>query len=85
LTGEFLPAQPGLGMIAKRAGVPVIPAYVHNSVEAMRRKIPRRPVRTVIGKPIDPAGVECRPGREGYQEFADLVLSRIRELGSRFD
>ena len=84
LTGDFLPAQPGVGLIALRAQVPVIPAYVHNSVDAMRRKIPRRPVRALIGKPIDPAGVKLKPGREGYQEFAELVLDRIRELGATF-
>lgn len=84
LSGDYLPAQPGLGLIALRAQVPVIPAYVHNSVEALRRKIPRRPVRTLIGKPIDPAGVKVKPGREGYQEFADLVLERIKELGATF-
>jgi 1-acyl-sn-glycerol-3-phosphate acyltransferase len=83
-SGDFLPAQPGLGMIALRARVPVVPAYVHNSVEALRRKIPRRPVRTRIGPPIDPAAMALPPGREGYQAFADLVLERIKELGATF-
>jgi 1-acyl-sn-glycerol-3-phosphate acyltransferase len=83
-SGDFLPAQPGLGMIALRARVPVIPAYVHNSVEALRRKIPRRPVRTRIGRPIDPAALNLAPGRAGYQEFADLVLDRIKELAATF-
>jgi len=84
-TGAFLPAQPGLGLIALRARVPVVPVYVAHSVEALRRKIPRRPVRAVIGAPIDPAAVKVRRGREGYQDFADRVLEEIKALGAPYE
>jgi len=36
-SGEFLPAQPGLGMIALRSGAPVVPAYVSGGREASGR------------------------------------------------
>ena len=79
-SGRFLPAQPGLGMIALRSGAPVVPAYVAGSVEALKRKIPRRPVRTLIGKPIDTKSMKVSPGRAGYLEFGELVLDRVKEL-----
>jgi 1-acyl-sn-glycerol-3-phosphate acyltransferase len=84
-TGGFLPAQPGIGLIALRARVPVVPAYVAGSVEALRSLIPRRPVRAYIGEPIDTARLELRGDRRGYQQFADLVLDRIKELAQKFD
>lgn len=84
-TGNFLPAQPGLGMIALRAQVPVIPAYVHNSVDALRRKIPRHRVETLIGSPVSPSDVTRDTGRKGYQEFSDYILERIKTLASRFE
>jgi 1-acyl-sn-glycerol-3-phosphate acyltransferase len=84
-TGGFLPAQPGIGMIALRARVPVVPAYVAGSVEALRRWIPRRPVRTYIGEPIDAAQPNWHRGRQGYQQFADVVLDRIKRLAREFD
>lgn len=83
-TGKFLPAQPGLGMIALRANVPVVPAYVHNSAQAMQRFFPR-PVTTIIGEPVDPATVSLAKGRKGYQEFSDLILGRIKELATQIE
>lgn len=83
-TGKFLPAQPGLGMIALRAQVPVIPAYVHNSAQALGKVFPQR-VTTLIGKPVNPATVTTAAGREGYQEFSDYILERIKELAATIE
>lgn len=81
-TGAFLPAQAGLGMIAIRSGVQVVPAYVSGSREAKGRLWPSKAVRTLIGEPIDPAGLDLPAGRKGYQALSDLVLERIKELAS---
>lgn len=80
VSGDFLPAQAGLGMIALRAGVPVVPVYVHGTAQAAGHLISRTPVQTRIGKPIDPAGVTRMRGRKAYQEIADFVLDQIKEL-----
>jgi 1-acyl-sn-glycerol-3-phosphate acyltransferase len=84
-TDAFLPAQPGLGMIALRAGVPVVPAYVSGGRQAQGRWWPRRAVRTLIGEPIDPSRVPLPAGRKGYQAFSDRVLEKIKELGRELD
>jgi 1-acyl-sn-glycerol-3-phosphate acyltransferase len=81
-TDAFLPAQPGLGMIALRSGAPVIPAYVSGSQAAVGHLWPRRPVRALIGDAIDPLGVDLPKGRAGYQAFSNLVLDRIKELAT---
>jgi 1-acyl-sn-glycerol-3-phosphate acyltransferase len=79
-TDAFLPAQPGLGMIALRSGAPVVPAYVSGSRAASGHLWPRRPVRALIGDAIDPASADVPKGREGYQAFSNLVLDRIKDL-----
>jgi len=84
-TGDFLPAQPGLGLIALRAGVPVIPAYVHNSTAALKSWIPRQRVTTIIGEPVDPATTTAATGRQGYQECSDAILERIKALAARLE
>ena len=82
-SGDFLPAQAGLGMIALRAGVPVVPVYLHGTAQAMGHLKSPGPVRIWIGKPVDAAGVSRKRGREAYQEFSDLVLDQIKELARK--
>ena len=84
-TEEFLPAQPGLGLIALRSGAPVVPVYVSGGRQAMGRLWPKRPVRALIGEPVDPASVPLPEGRSGYQVFSDLVLERIKGLRDQLE
>lgn len=84
-TDEFLPAQPGLGLIAIRSGAPVVPAYVSGGRQALGTLWPRRAVRTLIGEPLDPASVPLPGGRSGYQAFSDLVLERIKGLAQELE
>jgi 1-acyl-sn-glycerol-3-phosphate acyltransferase len=54
--GELLPIQPGVGLIIRRAGVPVVPAVIHGSFDAWPRddKFPHRhPIRVEFGPPLD--------------------------------
>jgi len=76
----FLPAQPGIGMIALRAQVPVVPAYVQGSRRARGRLWAPRPVRTRFGPAVDVADSGWTTDREGYQRLADLVLDRIKDI-----
>ncbi len=84
-TEEFLPAQPGLGLIALRSGAPVVPVYVSGGRQALGRLWPKRPVRALIGEPVDPASVPLPEGRSGYQVFSDLVLERIKGLKAELE
>jgi 1-acyl-sn-glycerol-3-phosphate acyltransferase len=55
LTGGLLPPKPGLGLIVARAGVPVLPAYVTGTDEAMPRGkwwIRPRRVTVRLGPPL---------------------------------
>jgi 1-acyl-sn-glycerol-3-phosphate acyltransferase len=61
-TGELGPIQPGIGLIARRAGVPVVPAVVEGSFDAWpkgRRVFRPRPVRVLYGPPLDLASLKA--------------------------
>lgn len=82
--GFLQKAKPGIGFIAAKTRVPVIPAYIEGSFEAMPRGIntlKRRPVTVYIGNPVyfDWDRYD-RNGKEAYQALSDDIMRRIAEL-----
>ena len=74
-------AEPGIGMIAARANVPVVPVHIIGSREAMPRNgswHPFRPIRVVYGQPMRFSGDP--KSREDFQKFADEIMSAISKL-----
>lgn len=87
LNGELQPFKPGLGLLAYEAGVPVVPAHVSGTYEALPkgRSLPRKSkVRVVFGEPVAPGFSEDSTvktsKREIYGKIADEVRSRIEQL-----
>ena len=79
--GNLRKAEPGIGMIAARANVPVVPVHIIGSREAMPRNgrwHPFRPIRVVYGKPMRFSGDP--KSREDFQKFADEIMSAISKL-----
>ena len=79
--GNLRKAEPGIGMIAARANVPVVPVHIIGSREAMPRNgswHPFRPIRVVYGKPMRFSGDP--KNREDFQKFADEIMSAISKL-----
>jgi len=82
--GSLRKAKPGIGFIAAKTRVPVIPAYIEGSFEAMPRGIGtlnRHSVTIYIGNPIyfDWDKYD-RNGKEAYQAISDDIMRRIAEL-----
>ncbi len=78
------PAKPGVGFIVSKARVPVIPAYVQGSFDALPRSVKtfkRHPVTVYIGKSVD-FGQFGRDTRDKavYQKITDEVMRRIAGL-----
>ena len=74
--GELQPMQSGIGLIVRRAGVPVVPAAIVGSYEAFPRhaKFPRRrPVRLQFGPPMHLADLKAA-------EIVKRIGDTIREL-----
>ena len=66
-------------LLAKEAGVPVVP-IAHNSAYLWRRRSPLKKKGTiyvVIGKPIDPAGLDPREINERAQRWVEGTIAEI--------
>jgi 1-acyl-sn-glycerol-3-phosphate acyltransferase len=83
--GRLQTAKPGVGMIACRTQVPVVPVHIFGSYDAFGKhhRVPRLFTRIDVayGRPLQPA--EYDPGAkhpERYQEAADRILRAIAAL-----
>ncbi len=93
-TGELQRFQPGIGVILDRAPVPVVPAFIQGTFEAMPRTsgFPRpHPVRVIFGRGVDPQWLDrvgdgdTKPARivsALRQRIADLTGQQPRQSSS---
>jgi 1-acyl-sn-glycerol-3-phosphate acyltransferase len=82
--GTLQPAKSGVGMIACRSRVPVVPARIFNSHIAFGRDGKLRPgtrVSVVYGKPLQPADYDDpKAGKERYQLASEKIMAAIAAL-----
>lgn len=80
----FGKAEPGVGMLAARSGVPVVPVFIKGGGEAWPKRarfIKLRPMEARIGKPLKFEAHRDGIGRrEAYQEFSDKIMESIALL-----
>lgn len=84
-TGELQPARPGVGMIACKSGVPVVPTRIFGGFEAYGRLQSKpklyTPIHIGFGAPLlpsqyDPGG----RGKERYQAASDNIMRAIASI-----
>lgn len=81
--GTIQAAEPGAGLVALKAGVPILPVRVFGTYESLSRHTKRlrfHPIRVVIGKPYLPTIPEGRKERESYGVVAQEMMDRIAAL-----
>jgi 1-acyl-sn-glycerol-3-phosphate acyltransferase len=81
---EFLEPKLGVGKIALEAGVPIVPAYIHNSGCLLSTFLRRG--RLVIGfdEPIRKAFLENLPkDKTGYRRVGEEIMARIGRIKER--
>ena len=82
--GNLQPAKPGVGFIAVKTQVPVIPVRIFGSFEAYGKDRPPRfgtQVSVVFGRPLAPA--ECddpKAGKDRAQVASDRIMAAIARL-----
>jgi 1-acyl-sn-glycerol-3-phosphate acyltransferase len=83
-TGQLQQAKAGVGLMACRTGVPVVPARVFGTFEACGRNRPVRlgtPVSVVFGPPLLATDYDDHSeGKERYQRASDRIMSAIAAL-----
>lgn len=76
--------KPGIGFITARSGVPVVPAYIEGSFEALPggiKTLKRRRVKVYIGKSVDFSSMAAdKDSRDMYQQMSDEIMKRIAQL-----
>lgn len=85
--GNLLPPHPGIGFVALKAGVPIVPAYIKGAYKILPRYgkfIRFKKARINIGEPIYLDTWLRKPHieRTDYEEVASLVMQRIRVLAN---
>ncbi|MFA5859542.1 MAG: lysophospholipid acyltransferase family protein [Elusimicrobiota bacterium] len=76
----FGKARSGVGMIACHANAPVIPAYLKNSEYLGKFK----KLTIIFGDPVMPNPPQDESKRkEYYQEFSELIMTKIAELSTK--
>ena len=84
LDGQLQAPQSGVGFLLAKAGVPVIPIYVHGTFEAMPRgvkRIRRIPVTVRFGAAIRPEEMQAfGKGRASYERMVQCIMDRIAAL-----
>jgi len=82
--GRLQPPKAGVGLIACRTGVPVVPARLFGTFEALGRHGPLRlgtRVTIVFGRPLLPADFDDRTqGKERYQRASERIMAAIAFL-----
>lgn len=84
LDGKLQPAKPGVGFIACRTQVPVVPVRIFGSFEACGKGQPLRlgtPVTIVFGKPILPSEYDNpKAGKDRAQIASERIMAEIARL-----
>jgi len=81
--GTIQPAEPGAGLVALKAGVPILPVRVFGTYESLSRHMKGlhfHPIRVVIGKPYLPTIPEGKREKECYGQVAQEMMDRISAL-----
>lgn len=83
--GEIKEAQPGVGLIACKAQVPVVPVHVYGSFDAFGRHAKCfdifSKITVIYGQPIPPAEFDAgKKDPDRYQKAADIILDAIKVL-----
>jgi 1-acyl-sn-glycerol-3-phosphate acyltransferase len=81
--GTLQAAEPGAGLIALKAGVPILPVRLFGTFESLSRHTKRlrfHPIRVVIGQPYLPVIPEGRRDKDSFAPVAQEMMERIAAL-----
>jgi 1-acyl-sn-glycerol-3-phosphate acyltransferase len=78
--GKIREGKIGIGMLARKAGVPIVPVYIVNSKKAWFNFLTGKRFITRFGPVIDADWIKAQANsKEGYKAITDEVMKRILE------
>ncbi|KPK38538.1 MAG: hypothetical protein AMJ78_09815, partial [Omnitrophica WOR_2 bacterium SM23_29] len=84
VTGELETAQPGIGFLSITAEVPILPAYIKGTKEALpkgARFIKPESISVYFGKVIEPNKLTLsNDKKQACEELANYVMNEIKRL-----
>jgi long-chain acyl-CoA synthetase len=84
--GELMPFRRGIGILAVELNLPVVPAWIEGTFEALPRGayIPKfKKINLAFGKPLYPGDMDFEKALKAadrYQYFADALRDRVLEI-----
>ncbi len=80
-TGHMQPPRPGIGMLARLAGVPVVPIYIKGSFKMSHRPFFWGSLEARIGDPIPASAILSFPDeKDGYRALSKYIMGSISAL-----
>lgn len=81
--GRLQEGNPGIGFLAIKSGVPVIPAFISGTYEALPKgaKIPKiSRIKIIFGKPMTFKTMNEKATKKGIVEVTRLIMEQIEAL-----
>ena len=81
--GHLQEGNPGIGFLAIKSGVPVIPAFISGTYEALPKgaKIPKfSKIKVIFGKPITFKTMNEKATKKGIVDVTRQIMEQIEEL-----
>ncbi len=83
-SGELAKGKPGVGLLARRTMVPIVPASIENSKGFATLLLSSRRLRVRFGEPLGTDLLAAYPDdNDGYRAITEVLMTRIRNLGFR--
>jgi 1-acyl-sn-glycerol-3-phosphate acyltransferase len=79
--GSMLPAKGGIGLLAIRCGVPILPVRVSGTDRPLKATLGRPPVEVRFGAPIPVERIRSVERENGFRAIASLVMEAVACLG----
>ncbi|MFH1700398.1 MAG: lysophospholipid acyltransferase family protein [Candidatus Zixiibacteriota bacterium] len=77
----FLDPKPGIGLIARKAEVPILPLFARRTNKVREALFNRKGITIEFGQPITVAKIKEYPdNKDGYYKLARMVMNRIGEI-----
>ena len=83
MDGRPLPVKPGIGLLAARSRVPVLPAFIWGTDHLFNALFKRTRFTVTYGRPIYPENIADIHDKGGARLVAESIMASIEQIGQR--